>query len=87
MLVAAALRDSSHARGGLRAARRPTSGGGVLFVRDVTTTMATDRRRCTLFLLLVVSIFIGQTTAKSGLVELDEDNWHRMLEGEWMVEL
>ncbi|XP_050708555.1 thioredoxin-related transmembrane protein 1-like isoform X2 [Eriocheir sinensis] len=48
--------------------------------------MATDRRRCTLFLLLVVSIFIGQTTAKSGLVELDEDNWHRMLEGEWMVE-
>ena len=59
----------------------------VLFGRDVITNMAADRRRVTLFLSLVIFILIGQITAKSGVIELDEDNWHQMLEGEWMVEL
>ena len=65
----------------------PINVQNVLFGRDVITNMATDRRRCTLFLSLVIFLLISQITAKSGLIELDEDNWHQMLEGEWMVEL
>lgn len=59
----------------------------VLFGRDITTTMATDRRRGTLLITLLISLLITQIAAKSGVIDLDEDNWHQMLEGEWMVEL
>lgn len=35
--------------------------------------------------LLFASCVLSQRI--NGLVELDEDNWRLMLEGEWMVEL
>uniref|UniRef100_A0A0P4W2K1 Thioredoxin-related transmembrane protein 1 n=1 Tax=Scylla olivacea TaxID=85551 RepID=A0A0P4W2K1_SCYOL len=60
--------------------------GNVLFGRDITTTMAADRRRGTLLISLLISLLITQIAAKSGVIDLDEDNWHQMLEGEWMVE-
>ncbi|XP_069996598.1 thioredoxin-related transmembrane protein 1 [Penaeus vannamei] len=49
--------------------------------------MATDRRRYTLLLAsFVILHVVSRSWAKAGVVELDEDNWHQMLEGEWMVE-
>lgn len=48
--------------------------------------MATDRRRYTL-LFFVLVLLVSQLTAKSSVIDLNEDNWHQMLEGEWMVEL
>ncbi|XP_045597732.1 thioredoxin-related transmembrane protein 1 [Procambarus clarkii] len=48
--------------------------------------MATDRRRYTLLCSLVLLQLIIQIKAKSSVIDLNEDNWHQMLEGEWMVE-
>lgn len=48
--------------------------------------MAVDRRRCTFLVSLVILQCITQIWAKPGVVDLNEDNWHQMLEGEWMVE-
>lgn len=41
-------------------------------------------------LTISISLFIPnlpQVVAKSAVVELTEDNWRLMLDGEWMVEL
>ncbi|MPC09706.1 hypothetical protein E2C01_002325 [Portunus trituberculatus] len=73
--------------GGKLAASGPMEAGNVLFGRDITTTMAADRRRGTLLISLLISLLITQISAKSSVIDLDEDNWHQMLEGEWMVEL
>ncbi|XP_042205963.1 thioredoxin-related transmembrane protein 1-like isoform X2 [Homarus americanus] len=48
--------------------------------------MATDRRRCTVFFCIVIFQLFSQITAKSSVIDLNEDNWYQMLEGEWMVE-
>ncbi|KAK4313409.1 hypothetical protein Pmani_015243 [Petrolisthes manimaculis] len=48
--------------------------------------MATDRLGSKILFLLVLVLLISQLRAKSSVVELNEDNWHQMLEGEWMVE-
>ena len=37
------------------------------------------------FLLLATCLGASQGIPK--VIELDEDNWHEMLDGEWMVEL
>lgn len=39
-------------------------------------------------LIIILLYFICFALGKrSKLINLDEDNWHEMLEGEWMVEL
>ena len=40
----------------------------------------------TKFYIFICFIFY-LNTVESKLIELDEDNWHEMLDGEWMVEL
>jgi len=46
-----------------------------------------------LLLLAAAAAAQSAATAQSGLqpggklIELDEDNWHLMLQGEWMIEL
>ncbi|XP_068221188.1 thioredoxin-related transmembrane protein 1-like [Palaemon carinicauda] len=47
--------------------------------------MAVDRRRSAVLFFLVLLQCIYQISGKAGVIELDEDNWHQMLEGEWMV--
>lgn len=48
---------------------------------------------CVLLVLLAAAAAAQSATAQSGvqpggkLIELDEDNWHLMLQGEWMIEL
>nr|XP_053646219.1 thioredoxin-related transmembrane protein 1-like [Cherax quadricarinatus] len=48
--------------------------------------MATDRRRYTLLCSLVLFQLTSGITAEGSVIDLNEDNWHQMLEGEWMVE-
>ncbi|KAG0718241.1 Thioredoxin-related transmembrane protein 1 [Chionoecetes opilio] len=60
-------------------------GQNVVFGHYVTT-MAADRRRYAIGITVAITLLISGITAKTGLLELNEDNWHQMLEGEWMVE-
>lgn len=39
-----------------------------------------------LSLFIVVFLVISRIAAKTSVIDLNEDNWHQMLEGEWMVE-
>ncbi|KAK7053114.1 Thioredoxin-related transmembrane protein 1 [Halocaridina rubra] len=49
--------------------------------------MAVDRRRYTLLACVLVLLQCSYPIwAKPGVIDLNEENWHQMLEGEWMVE-
>ncbi|XP_066938207.1 thioredoxin-related transmembrane protein 1-like [Macrobrachium rosenbergii] len=47
--------------------------------------MAVDRRRSAVLFFLVLLQCIYQISGKAAVIELNEDNWYQMLEGEWMV--
>ena len=49
--------------------------------------MANTKRRYITMLLIFLLQLISVSIAEPHIVELDEDNWHQMLENEWMVEL
>ncbi|CAL4065164.1 unnamed protein product, partial [Meganyctiphanes norvegica] len=44
------------------------------------------RRMYTFVVSIVILILYTGVNGKAAVIELDEDNWHQMLEGEWMVE-
>ena len=46
-----------------------------------------DRLKITFLLSFVILVLYTGVNGKTGVIDLDEDNWHQMLEGEWMVEL